>query len=91
MKLRADRKDERRKEALTRQAISDLLTPQERLKALDAMLGKGKGAHRERTKLLKRLDKDAEVAETARAEEIATSMSNAEKRRRTHLKGVKHA
>jgi hypothetical protein len=43
--------EKRRAEAKARQALTDKLTPQARLKALDAKLGVGIGALKERTKL----------------------------------------
>ena len=45
------RKQLRQKEAIERQAIASTRTPAERLAILDAKLGVGKGAKRERAKL----------------------------------------
>lgn len=43
--------NQRRVQAITRAARHDLLTPKQKLAKLDARLGEGKGAARERAKL----------------------------------------
>lgn len=43
----------RRREAQARQAERDKLSPQEQIAKLDKVLGKGKGAKKERRKLIK--------------------------------------
>jgi septal ring factor EnvC (AmiA/AmiB activator) len=53
MKLRTDRREQRRTEAQLRQAEYDKLSPAQRIAALDARLGKGKGARKERARLAK--------------------------------------
>jgi len=50
------RKDERRQTAEERQADRDKRGDEKQLKRLDAMLGKGQGAERERGRLEARLD-----------------------------------
>lgn len=46
----------RREAAKARQAESDKRTPEERLARLDAAFGKGKGAKKERAKLLAKIE-----------------------------------
>jgi len=51
MRLRNDRRELRQREGRERQEIWDTLSPTEKLTVLDARLGKGNGAKRQRTKL----------------------------------------
>ncbi len=48
-------KEDRREQAVERQATADGRTPQEQLTRLDDMFGKGKGAQKERGRLAKRI------------------------------------
>lgn len=57
-KRRNDRKDDRRRDAIERQAVADGMTHAERLSALDARLGVGVGAVKERERLTKESDND---------------------------------
>ena len=57
-------KAEKRKEAQSRQAAHDELTPREKLAKLDRKLGKGKGAVKERAKLNERV---AEIGKRRKA------------------------
>lgn len=50
-------RDARRESALERQAVHDELSVQEKIAKLDARLGKGKGAKKERARLAKLLGK----------------------------------
>lgn len=51
MQLRPDGKEARKTEAIERKKMSDTLTPGQRLEALDAKLGVGVGAKKERARL----------------------------------------
>lgn len=51
-----ERKAIRKKNATERQEVSNKRTPQEQLERLDWKLGDGKGAAKERAKLLKRME-----------------------------------
>jgi hypothetical protein len=50
--------EDKRSEADARQRLRDERTPEEQLAILDARLGPGKGAKRERARLQKLLDED---------------------------------
>jgi hypothetical protein len=50
------RREEKRQQALARQEARNKLTPAQQLAKLDALLGKGKGAKRERARLQKLID-----------------------------------
>lgn len=54
--MNRQRYEERRKEARARQIESDKLSPKQRLINLDRKYGKGKGAKRERTRLLAQIE-----------------------------------
>ena len=51
-------KQQRKEEAAERQALRDSLTPQQQMKRLDALLGVGVGAVKERAKLNKEIEDD---------------------------------
>jgi hypothetical protein len=53
MRLRADRKESRKKEAAVRQEEWNKLTPEKKLKELDLRLGANTGAKKQRAKLAK--------------------------------------
>lgn len=55
-KRRNDRKDDRRRDAIERQAVADGLSNAERLATLDTKLGVGEGATKERARLEKEND-----------------------------------
>ncbi len=52
-KARRDRQDSRREDAIERQAARDSLSNSEQIARLDKILGKGKGAVKERARLSK--------------------------------------
>jgi hypothetical protein len=56
-KLRKDFRDARRASADERREAREARTPQEQLDRLDRILGKGKGAAKERARLLKLIEK----------------------------------
>jgi hypothetical protein len=58
-KKRLDRRNFRREAAEKRQAARNIMTPQEQLDRLDRMLGKGKGAVKERARLAEIIRKAA--------------------------------
>lgn len=67
---RPDKSETRQAEAAGRQEFSDSLSPQKRLENLDIKFGPGKGAAKERKKLLARLEKTGQA--TANVETLAT-------------------
>ena len=59
--------DMRRKEAQERQKARDLLTPQDQIARLDQMFGKGKGAKRERSRLLEQISVEKKQKSVAKS------------------------
>ena len=79
------RKDERRTAALARKAISDKLTPQQKLAKLDKM---GAEAARERARLNALIEKAKSLAEIS-PEKVAEKV--AKKKERTEKAALQHA
>ena len=85
-KKRNDRKANRREDAVERQAARDALSASEQIARLDKILGKGKGAVKERARLAKQEPAPKKKAAKTKKDETKPKVKQKAKERRASEK-----
>lgn len=81
--LRPDNSDFRKKEAAERKEVFDKMTLEQKLELLDARLGKGKGAARQRARYLKMIETNLSKREAEKTVENAKAAAKKDKQEKS--------